>query len=84
MAQKKHHQSHYFEALNLFAVVIIIVTTIVLQDQMNAFVVTLFTVTYFIANIAYAARTHRLDATRVVEVGMIALLCEFVILNYVI
>ena len=81
---KKHHQSHYFEVLNLFALAIIVVTVYTLRDQMNATIVTMFTLTYFIANIAYAAKTHNLDAMRVVEVGLIALISEFLILNYLI
>ena len=84
MATTKHRQSHYFEVLNLFGLAIIIVTAIVLRDQMNATIVTMFTAVYFLANIAYAAKTHNLDVMRVVEVGVIALLCEFLILNYVI
>lgn len=84
MKASTHKQSHYFEALNLFAVVIIIVTSIVLQEQMNSAIVTLFAILYFVANIAYSATTHNLDIARVVEVATIALLCEFLILNYVI
>ena len=84
MAQSKHRQSHYFEILNLFGLAAIVMTSLTLQDQMNAFVVTLMTVTYFIANILYSAKTHTLDAARVLEIGAIAVICEFIILNYVI
>lgn len=82
--KKQHRQSHYFEVLNLFALAVIILLVYAFKDQMNATIVTMFTLTYFIANIVYAARTHNLDASRVIEVGLIALLSEFIILNYLI
>lgn len=84
MSTEKHRQSHYFEIFNLFGLAIILIAVITFQEQMNATVVTMFTFVYFMANIIYAAKTHHLDVQRVVEVGLIAFLCEFIILNYII
>lgn len=84
MPEKRHHQSHYFEILNLFGLATIIMSVFILRDQMNAFVITLFTGTYFLANIAYAAKTHHLDAMRVIEIGLIAAISQFILVNYVI
>jgi len=84
MSPKPHRQSHYFEVLNLLALAAIILFAVGLQEQMNVTIATLFSLVYFAANIAYAAHTQLLDTTRVVEVGVIALICEFVLISYVI
>lgn len=83
MARKKQ-QAHYFEVLNIFIVVVIGVVAYALQDELNATIITLGVLGYFILNVLHAGRTNTLSATRVAEIGALALVAEFILLTYVI
>jgi hypothetical protein len=52
-------------------------------DLLSPMIVTIGALGYFITNSAHAYYTNNLTAKRVLEYGMIAIICEFLMLNYV-
>ncbi len=83
MATKKT-QAHKVEILNIFAVAALTVTAITFQEKLTATMITMAVITYFFANIIYALATHTLDATRVIEFGLIAFIAQFIAITYLI
>lgn len=84
MAKTRHKQAHYFQVIQLFAVVVFLVLAVALQDQINSVMITAVALVYFTLNIVHAAKQNRLDSNSVIEYGLIAIICQFLILNFVI
>ncbi len=81
MAQTKN-QAHKLEILNLFMIALVTVLGFVFMDSLNATIVTVVVVVYFIANLTYTMLNHTLTTKKVLEFGLVALIVEFIALNY--
>lgn len=79
-----HPQQHYFLILQLLLLAVLMLAISQLENFLSPTVVTIGALGYFVSNTTHAHFNGNLNSKRVVEYGLIALICEFLMLNYVI
>ena len=77
-------QSYYGHFAQLLLVVLGIVLIYYFRENIGAGIVTAFVLVYFVANTYYAYTKKELSPERVLEYGIISLVCEFLLLNYIV
>lgn len=75
------HQ-HLFPLLSIFLVVIGIALVVSAQIDYSVWLLSLVSLTYFVANVLYGYVKKELTVMRVLELGLIAIILEYIALEY--
>ena len=77
-------QQHLLPLVLTFAIVVGILTVVQLQIRYSAVGVTLVIVAYLILNIGYSIKQGSFSLKRLIEIGLVAIICQYAALSYLI
>jgi len=78
---RSHHQQHLFPILSVFLVLVGIVMVVQADITFNAWIISIVSVLYFVANLIYGHLNKQLSLVRTIELGAVTILIEFIALQ---
>ncbi len=82
IANKHEIQKHHLHYIEIVVLVILIALAVTYIKEITVSIITLFVLAYFIANVIHAHVKHQLTIIRVIELGLLTAIFEFLFLTY--